>query len=245
MAAIEWHESNEFQPETGSILQFCQVNAIPSGLELDDNRLQVFIQQNALESLHDFLAHDLQREHGGVLVGKPFTDQENGVNFLVIHSAIPALETEGNSVHLQFTPETWSYISGIIDESYPDQMVVGWYHSHPGLGIFMSGTDRATQKAFYHHAWSVAVVADPIAKETGWFLGPECFRLASAQVISYIPPVSKEVIPETSEPEYALLEREYRQKQEAMEWRWLLPFGFWILGVLTLVWLRVKSRLKV
>lgn len=28
------------------------------------------------------------------------------------------------------------------------EMVVGWYHSHPGFGCWMSGTDMNTQTAF-------------------------------------------------------------------------------------------------
>ena len=43
--------------------------------------------------------------------------------------------------------------------------VVGWWHSHPGIGCFLSGTDISTQKYFFPEAYQVALVVDPIKDE--------------------------------------------------------------------------------
>ncbi|PQQ11967.1 hypothetical protein Pyn_05032 [Prunus yedoensis var. nudiflora] len=48
------------------------------------------------------------------------------------------------------------------------EMVVGWYHSHPGFGCWLSGVDMTTQQGFEalnRHA--VAVVVDPIQSGKG------------------------------------------------------------------------------
>ena len=43
------------------------------------------------------------------------------------------------------------------------QMCVGWYHSHPGFGCWLSMVDVGTQKSFERLAGrAVAVVIDPI-----------------------------------------------------------------------------------
>ena len=43
------------------------------------------------------------------------------------------------------------------------QMVVGWYHSHPGFGCWLSGVDMNTQTSFEQlNARAVAVVVDPV-----------------------------------------------------------------------------------
>ena len=43
------------------------------------------------------------------------------------------------------------------------EMVVGWYHSHPGFGPWLSGTDIQTQQSFEMlNPRCVAVVIDPI-----------------------------------------------------------------------------------
>ena len=43
------------------------------------------------------------------------------------------------------------------------EMVVGWYHSHPGFGCWLSGVDINTQQSFEAlSSRAVAVVVDPI-----------------------------------------------------------------------------------
>lgn len=49
-----------------------------------------------------------------------------------------------------------------------DQSVVGWYHSHPGFGPWLSGTDVETQKSQEKlEPRAVAVVLDPIQSVKG------------------------------------------------------------------------------
>jgi proteasome lid subunit RPN8/RPN11 len=63
------------------------------------------------------------------------------------------------------------------------RIIVGWYHSHPKLGAFFSGTDRATQRAFFNHPYSVGLVVDPWRNEDAWFLGPEAASLTRQSVL--------------------------------------------------------------
>ena len=49
-------------------------------------------------------------------------------------------------------------------------MVVGWYHSHPGFGCWLSGVDINTQQSFEALSdRAVAVVVDPIQSVKGKF----------------------------------------------------------------------------
>uniref|UniRef100_A0A1I8C0P7 COP9 signalosome complex subunit 5 n=1 Tax=Meloidogyne hapla TaxID=6305 RepID=A0A1I8C0P7_MELHA len=53
------------------------------------------------------------------------------------------------------------------------EMVVGWYHSHPGFGCWLSGVDINTQQSFEQLSnRAVAVVVDPIQSVKGkvWLL---------------------------------------------------------------------------
>lgn len=48
------------------------------------------------------------------------------------------------------------------------EMVVGWYHSHPGFGCWLSGVDINTQQSFEAlSSRAVAVVVDPIQSVKG------------------------------------------------------------------------------
>ncbi|KGG50180.1 non-ATPase regulatory subunit 14 of 26S proteasome [Mitosporidium daphniae] len=57
------------------------------------------------------------------------------------------------------------------------EMVVGWYHSHPGFGCWLSGVDIGTQQR------AVAVVIDPIQSVKGKVV-IDAFRLIQPQTIS-------------------------------------------------------------
>ncbi len=48
------------------------------------------------------------------------------------------------------------------------EVVVGWYHSHPGFGCWLSGVDISTQQSFEAlSSRAVAVVVDPIQSVKG------------------------------------------------------------------------------
>ncbi|TFY67714.1 hypothetical protein EVG20_g3842 [Dentipellis fragilis] len=65
------------------------------------------------------------------------------------------------------------------------EMVVGWYHSHPGFGCWLSSVDINTQQSFEQlNSRSVAVVVDPIQSVKGKVV-IDAFRLISpASVLS-------------------------------------------------------------
>jgi 26S proteasome regulatory subunit N11 len=61
-------------------------------------------------------------------------------------------------------------------------MVVGWYHSHPGFGCWLSGVDINTQQSFEAlNQRAVAVVIDPIQSVKGKVV-IDAFRLINPQV---------------------------------------------------------------
>lgn len=64
------------------------------------------------------------------------------------------------------------------------EMVVGWYHSHPGFGCWLSSVDMNTQQSFERlHPRCVAVVVDPIQSVKGKVV-IDAFRLINPQGIS-------------------------------------------------------------
>jgi len=63
------------------------------------------------------------------------------------------------------------------------EMVVGWYHSHPGFGCWLSSTDINTQSSFEALSTrSVALVVDPIQSVKGKVV-IDCFRLINPQLM--------------------------------------------------------------
>ncbi|KAI7837401.1 hypothetical protein COHA_008768 [Chlorella ohadii] len=63
------------------------------------------------------------------------------------------------------------------------EMVVGWYHSHPGFGCWLSGVDVNTQQSFEAlNQRAVAVVVDPIQSVKGKVV-IDAFRCISPQTM--------------------------------------------------------------
>jgi len=64
------------------------------------------------------------------------------------------------------------------------EMVVGWYHSHPGFGCWLSGVDINTQQSFEQLSErAVAVVVDPIQSVKGKVV-IDAFRTINPQTIA-------------------------------------------------------------
>lgn len=76
-----------------------------------------------------------------------------------------------------------SISSLILISTYRPEMVVGWYHSHPGFGCWLSGVDINTQQSFESlNSRAVAVVVDPIQSVKGKVV-IDAFRLINPQLL--------------------------------------------------------------
>src|SRR5690606_25238601 len=65
---------------------------------------------------------------------------------------------------------TWDYVHQVLESDYPGQKIVGWYHTHPDFGVFLSGMDLFIQDNFFNLPWQVAFVYDPVRREEGVFV---------------------------------------------------------------------------
>jgi len=120
-----------------------------------------------------FCAHagsDLQNEVGGWLVGKWRADEESGQEFLIVHSVLPALYTRHGSAYLTFTQDSQVAMHAMMEERYPESELVGWYHTHPRMGVFLSSYDTWLHGNFFPHPWQVALVIEPVSATAGFFI---------------------------------------------------------------------------
>lgn len=108
-------------------------------------------------------------EVGGLLLGKVHHDATD--TLIEATTAFEAPDTLGSGVHLAFTPQTWDALLARMAREAPELAVVGWYHTHPGLGVFLSGTDQHTHAHHFRQPWQFALVHDPASGDTGCFKG--------------------------------------------------------------------------
>ena len=114
-------------------------------------------------------------EQGGLLLGEVFTDDAqagaSASRAVVLRQAVPALDFASSGISLRMESGVWERARHALGRC---ELIVGWYHSHPGLGAFFSATDRRTQAAFFAHPYSVGWVIDPLHDEEAFFVGRDC-----------------------------------------------------------------------
>ncbi|NVM30062.1 MAG: Mov34/MPN/PAD-1 family protein [Candidatus Helarchaeota archaeon] len=114
---------------------------------------------------------DVWKEVYGFLIG---TVEDTRV---LVKKAVPM--AHGSSVEVEFTDE--HYIKSAQIDSWAaerNMFIVGWYHSHPGLGLFLSSTDIQNQLGYQGpNPNAVAIVFDHTKVSEPGHPGFEVFKL--------------------------------------------------------------------
>jgi len=118
----------------------------------------------------DRISADVRRpyERIGLLIGT-FLDDGLWVNDIVVGG------NSDSDTLCVLPPEKLARVADDIVRGKIDGRIVGWYHSHPGYGIFMSETDLATHgKLLQFSPFVIALVVDPEINQFGiWALEPD------------------------------------------------------------------------
>ncbi len=128
---------------------------------------RVLLHQQALVEIDDHARSDLRREVGGVLLGHAFREGDETV--VEVKAALPAFSNDHGPVHFTFTADAWSQIHRDRASRYPQLDIVGWFHTHPGLGVFYSADDVIVHSAAFVMPWHVGLVIDPLREEAAFF----------------------------------------------------------------------------
>ncbi len=141
-------------------------NIISVGDHVEENK-NVYILQSVYKEIHRFTQNKNTNESGGMLVGT--TLEEFGKTNIIILGFVEAKYCEATPTTLRFTHETWKYVHNEIEKKYPGKKIVGWIHTHPDFGIFLSEYDKFIHQNFFNEDYQVAYVVDPIQKIEGFY----------------------------------------------------------------------------
>ncbi len=136
--------------------------------EYREGDLPIFVDMDVLRDMESHARENTRVELGGVMLGRHHLD-ERGDPFVVISESLRARHYEATKGSFKFTHETWSQITQERNEFRSDLEMVGWYHTHPGWGVFLSGMDLFICNHFFNRPLDVALVIDPCAGDRGWF----------------------------------------------------------------------------
>jgi proteasome lid subunit RPN8/RPN11 len=128
----------------------------------------IFMAQSAYREVVAHAASDVDREVGGMLVGQARQTPEGDL-YVLVEAQLAADHVRHGPAHLTFTSDALTDLLDRREQMHPDQQVVGWYHTHPGLSVFLSHMDMWLHTYFFPEPWQVALVIDPVASRGGFF----------------------------------------------------------------------------
>ena len=128
---------------------------------------RVYFDPGVHEAVRKHSLENVGVEICGVLVGRWARDADGP--YVHISEAIRGEAATTKFTEVTFTHETWARINEQMDSRFSHLAIVGWYHSHPSFGVFLSERDRFIHEHFFSGPGQVAYVVDPVRKTEGVF----------------------------------------------------------------------------
>ncbi|GMI47234.1 hypothetical protein TrCOL_g4385 [Triparma columacea] len=143
-----------------------------------DNSEKVHVSSLALLKMLKHGRAGVPMEVMGLMLGN-FVD-----DFTIVCVDVFAMPQSGTGVSVEAVdPVFQTKMLDMLKQTGRPEMVIGWYHSHPGFGCWLSGTDINTQSSFEAlNPRAVALVVDPIQSVKGKVV-IDCFRLINPQLM--------------------------------------------------------------
>lgn len=161
------------------LLQMGGMGQPPPGVDqpLMDTAETVYISSLALLKMLKHGRAGVPMEVMGLMLGE-FVD-----DYTVTVIDVFAMPQSGTGVSVEAVdPVFQAKMLDMLKQTGRPEMVVGWYHSHPGFGCWLSGVDINTQQSFETLSTrAVAVVVDPIQSVKGKVV-IDAFRLTDPRM---------------------------------------------------------------
>lgn len=159
---IDFYESTEVKAENIQL----PLNFISIG-QIENDDIKIYIKQDIYKHIEKYSASDKAKELGGILIGDYI--EELGKRYVVITHYIEAKYTDASVSTLTFTHESWQNIHEEHSKICPEKKIIGWQHTHPDYGIFLSNYDTFIHENFFNLPFQIAYVVDPIKNIRGFF----------------------------------------------------------------------------
>jgi proteasome lid subunit RPN8/RPN11 len=134
----------------------------------EEGDLPIFVDLDVMRDIESHAVSDTSVELGGVLLGGQHQDDQ-GRPFVVVTDSLRAHHFEATKGSFKFTHDTWEKISRERDEFPENLQMVGWYHTHPDWGVFLSSMDMFICDNFFNRPLDLALVVDPCRRDRGMF----------------------------------------------------------------------------
>jgi proteasome lid subunit RPN8/RPN11 len=144
---------------------------------------QIYIREVVAYRIHQFVFEENKAlkdnrgdeipEIGGWLLGRKLLDNQTGKYVLTFERFIQMHNPqEHTTTQLTFDADAWLALERAKD-IYQDEELerVGWFHTHPGWGVFLSGEDINTHETHFKEPFAIAMELESVKSphELGFF----------------------------------------------------------------------------
>jgi proteasome lid subunit RPN8/RPN11 len=135
-------------------------------MEREPSCKPLYISKTAEEKMRNHATSSVAKkmEVMGLMLGQVFV--HDGIEYTVVRD-VATTDLDASSTRVRFRRDGFEKLFASMDDIGFDHIVTGWYHSHPGHGVFMSPRDVDTQKSMFSSSFHRAEVIDPINKAIG------------------------------------------------------------------------------
>ncbi len=162
MAKQKAKKGKKQQPEEKGLPR----NILAMGERVEEDK-NIYISQSAYKDIHRFTKNKRTNESGGFLIGS--VTQELGKTNILIKAFIEARNCEATPTTLTFTHDTWNEAHKEVGKRFPKDKILGWIHTHPDFGIFLSEYDKFIHENYFSGENQIAMVVDPIRHIEGFY----------------------------------------------------------------------------
>ena len=125
-----------------------------------DDGLRIYMEDYVHTYLYQYARSSATGEKLAVLMGK--TIVIDGQKTVFISGVVQAKFTEKLKGMETITSQSWKYISEEIEKYFVDLTIVGWMHSRPSFGAFVTSRDEAYHKKVFNGDSQLFFVVDPV-----------------------------------------------------------------------------------
>lgn len=163
----------------------------PAGAGVD---ILLITHLEVYSAIHEHAVSSLPNETGGFLLGRVAFDARRPSWHIEVDEMVPVDPLSQDPVHFSFT---WRDVDRVRSHRESQhKALLGWYHTHPDLGLFLSETDlEKTHRVLFAEPFQLALVYDPVRGRAGYFFweGPQIIDASQAAWREFEIVVSPEV----------------------------------------------------
>lgn len=120
---------------------------------------RLVFREEVMLALDQFSHHHLNGEHGGFLIGRK-NDLKTAEQYEIIVERFVPIPQKSDASRLVISQEHYNSVKRALNIGDGGERIVGWAHTHPGFGVFLSNFDKEQHKRFFPEPWQIAYIMD-------------------------------------------------------------------------------------